>query len=98
MDHEIPIPSSGTTRSAGSDISGPSGSSSVLGRVRSWFRGRSVRPAEDDAPPSAETTLTSTGRLCPTEDETSGEFAERVARIKADVLRRALAALASDES
>ncbi len=97
MDHEIPIPSSGTTRSAGSDISGHSGSS-VLGRVRCWFRGRSVRPAEDDAPPSAETTLTSTGRLCPTEDETSGEFAERVARIKADVLRRALAALASDES
>ena len=97
MDHEIPIPSSGTTRSAGSDISGGS-SSSVLGRVRSWFRVRSVRLDEDGAPPSAKTTLTSSGRLCPTEDETSGEFDERVARIKADVLRRALAALESEES
>ena len=51
-------------------------------------------PRSTDVVAAIETkVLVSSGRLQPAEDETSEEFAERVARLKADVLRRALAAI-----
>ena len=68
---------------------------SVLEQLRDWFRGRcGTDPAIGC--PASDTVLTSTGRLCPNEDESSAEFTERVAGIKAAVLRRALAALAAE--
>ena len=64
-----------------------------MGQLLRWFRSRVWSGGE--APPASgpDQVLVSSGRLQPAEDETSGEFAERVARLKADVLRRALAAI-----
>jgi hypothetical protein len=74
---------------------------SVVGQLLSWFRRRVTatlvdRSGAETKPQLASPQLTSTGRLNPREDETSGEFAERVAAIKADVLRRALEAISSE--
>lgn len=66
---------------------------SVVGQLRRWLRNRFGGPSRGGADAQPEQVLTSTGRLRPNEDETSAEFSERVARIKADVLRRALAAI-----
>ena len=68
---------------------------SVVGQLLQWFRKQFAAPeaTEPEPPPR----LVSSGRLQPKEDETSGEFAERVARIKADVLARALAAIESEQ-
>jgi hypothetical protein len=66
---------------------------SPLGQLLGWFRRRAQAKSWHNDAAAATPQLVSSGRLQPREDETSSEFAERVAAIKADVLRRALEAV-----
>jgi hypothetical protein len=66
---------------------------SAVGQLLRWFRRRVGGGESGSDRRESDQVVTSTGRLHPGEDETSGEFADRVARIKADVLQRALAAI-----
>jgi len=72
------------------------GDRSVLGQLRDWFRRRTPTNSREAPPTEPEPLVTSNGRLHPQDGETAAEFADRIARIKADVLRRALAAIGDD--
>ncbi len=70
---------------------------SPLRLLRGWFRRRAPDAVDPNAPAPRETVMTGAGPLRPFEDESSGDFTERVARIEADARCRALAVAAAKQ-
>ena len=73
---------------------------SVLGQLWDWFQCRLAgeQSVDPDAPAPTDPVVIGTGRLRPFEGETNSQFSERVARIKADVLCRALATVEAERA